>query len=883
MAEAHPVAFQWVIEAKKRGAKVIHIDPRFTRTSANADRHIPLRSGSDVILLGAVINHVLTHDLWFEEYVRTFTNISTIVTEDYVDSEDGDGVFSGFDPETGQYDMKTWAYEGSEEDLNRGLPQRDETLQHPRCVYQILKRHYARYTPEMVEEYCGIERADFDYLVEQIVRNSGRERTTVFAYALGWTQQQGGSQMIRTSAVLQLLMGNVGRPGSGIMAMRGHANIQGGTDLPTLFHILPGYLPMPKVGQDDLASYARAVGRKEQKGFWANAETYTVNLLKAWWGDHATAENDYCFDYLPRLTGAHSTYQTLERMLDHAIDGYFILGQNPVVGSANGRLQRRGMSNLKWLVVRDYYMIESATWWKDGPEVESGELRSEDIGTEVFFMPAANHMEKSGSFTQTQRMLQWRDQGATPPDDAISELQFIHELGQRIREKLKDSTDPRDRPLLDLTWDYPLDEHGEPDAEAVLMEINGRYLTGEKAGEPLPGFVDMKGDGSTSGGCWIYSGVFKDGVNQARRRKPGAEQGLAALEWGWAWPMNRRILYNRASADAQGRPWSERKKHVWWDEEQGKWVGNDVPDFPVAKRPDDPGDPTKGGAAALSGTDAFIMQPDGRAWLFAPSGLVDGPLPTHYEGPESRVPNPLYPQQHTPTGLHPERGKDNLNAPGTNPGGDVYPYVFTTYRLTEHHTAGGMSRFVPYLSELQPELYCEISPELAGELGLEPNGWMTIITARSAIEAKVMITERMTPLRIGDTVIHTVGLPYHWARGNQAVVSGDAVNDLIGMNLDANTQIQNSKNNQCAIIAGRRPRGEALAALVREYQLKAGIVTEDGGIREYTPQMTHNAEEIEHAADIPEGVAASAYAEGGAAQGTVTDAPSNNSQKGEDR
>lgn len=875
MAEAHPVAFQWVMEAKKKGAKVIHIDPRFTRTSANADRHIPIRSGSDVILLGAVIKHILDNDLWFEEYVRTFTNISTIITDEYVDAEDADGLFSGFDPETGQYDMSTWEYQG---DHDRGLPDRDETLQHPNCVYQILRRHYSRYTPELVEEYCGIERADFDYLVKAIVENSGRERTTVFAYALGWTQQQGGSQMIRTSAVLQLLMGNVGRPGSGIMAMRGHANIQGGTDLPTLFHILPGYLPMAKVGQDELAPYARAVGRKEQKGFWANAETYTINLLKAWWGDKATAENDYCFDYLPRLTGAHSTYQTLERMLEGKLDGYFILGQNPVVGSANGRLQRQGMSNTKWVVVRDYYEIESATWWKDGPEVESGEVTPEEIGTEVFFLPCANHMEKSGSFTQTQRMVQWRDQGAMPPGDARSELEFIYDLGLRLREKLKDSTDERDRPLLDLTWGYPVDEHGEPDAEEVLKEINGRYLTGEKAGQLLPAFVEMKDDGSTMGGCWLYAGVFKDGVNQSKRRTSRTEQGPVAPDWGWAWPANRRILYNRASADAQGRPWSERKKHVWWDEEQGKWVGNDVPDFPVTKRPDDPGDPSKGGAAALAGTDAFIMQSDGRGWLFTPSGLADGPLPTHYEGPESRVTNPLYPSQHTPTGIHPEHGSENLNAPGTNPGGDVYPYAFTTYRITEHHTAGGMSRFLPYLSELQPELYGEVSPELAKELGLEPYGWMTIITARSAIEARVLVTERMTPLRIGDKLIHTVGLPYHWARGKQAVVSGDAVNDLIGMNLDANTQIQNSKNNQCAIRPGRRPHGEALRALVREYQERAGIVTDAGGIREYTPQMTHNAEDIEWAADVPSGTPASAYAEGGSAQGAVTDPSGGDSQ-----
>ena len=562
MAEAHPVGFQWVMEAKKRGAKVIHVDPRFTRTSANADKHIPIRSGTDIVLLGGVIRYVLENDLWFEEYVKTFTNASTIIREDFEDTEDLDGLFSGYDPETGTYDNQSWAYQGEKDMLQRGLPDRDETLQHPRTVFQILKRHYARYTPEMVQAACGISQEDFEYLAKAVTENSGRERTTCFAYALGWTQHQGGPQMIRTSAVLQLLLGNMGRPGGGIMALRGHATIQGSTDIPTLYHILPGYLPMPKVGQDSFAEYARAIGKKEQKGFWANADIYAINLLKAWWGDNATAENEWAYHYLPKLTGAHGTYQTLMRMLEDGVDGYFLFGQNPAVGSANGRMQRQGLAHLKWMVVRDFYMIETATFWKDSAEIESGETRPEDIGTEVFFMPAANHTEKSGSFTQTQRMVQWRDKAVDAPGDAISELEFAYELGKRVREKLKNSTDERDRPILELTWDYPVDENGEPDAEAVLAEINGRHIAGEKAGEPLKSFGEMKDDGTTIGGCWIYTGVYADGINQARRRKPGKEQPQAALEWGWAWPANRRILYNRASADAQGKPWASAEARL---------------------------------------------------------------------------------------------------------------------------------------------------------------------------------------------------------------------------------------------------------------------------------------------------------------------------------
>ena len=827
MAEAHPVGFQWVMEAKKRGAKVIHIDPRFTRTSANADRHIAIRAGTDIVLLGAVIRHVLENELYFKEYVQAYTNASTIIAEDYADTEDLDGLFSGYDPETGTYDNSSWSYDGPQDRLDRGLPERDETMQHPRSVLQILRRHYARYTPELVEATCGISREEFEYLADAVAENSGRDRTTVFAYALGWTQHQGGPQMIRTASVLQLLMGNIGRPGGGVMALRGHATIQGSTDIPTLYHILPGYLPMPKVGQDDFHEFTRAIGKKEQKGFWADADIYTINLLKAWWGEHATAENDWAYHYLPRLTGAHGTYQTVMRMLEGGVDGYFLFGQNPAVGSANGRLQRLGLTHLKWMVVRDFYMIESATFWKDGPEIESGELTPEQIGTEMFFLPAANHTEKAGSFTQTQRMVQWRDQAVEPPDDARSDLEFMYELGRRIREKLRGSTDPRDRPILDLTWDYPVNERGEPDAEAVLAEINGRHLTGERAGRPLNAFAEMKDDGSTSGGCWIYTGVYADGINQARRRRPGSEQGEIAPDWGWAWPANRRILYNRASADARGRPWSERKKLVWWDEETGRWTGEDVPDFPVTKRPDDPGDPSQGGAAALAGTDAFTMQSDGRGWLFAPTGLVDGPLPTHYESPESTIRNPLYEQQSNPTRVT-FRDEDNLSSAGAmGTGGEVYPYVFTTYRITEHHTAGGMSRFLPYLSELQPEMYCEVSPELAEEVGLEPYGWATIISARNAIEAKVLITERMTPLRIGERTIHQIGLPFHWGRGEEALIQGDGANDLIGMNLDANTQIQNSKNNSCTLIPGRRPQGAGRRELVLAYRRRAGLIASE--------------------------------------------------------
>ncbi len=855
MAECHPVGFQWVEEARARGAKVIHVDPRFTRTSAVCDKHVPIRAGSDVVLLGALINHVLTHDLWFEEYVLAYTNAATLIDADYRDAEDLGGLFSGFDPETGQYDPSTWAYagqtDGSHEHgasasaraagdthgsggppLEHARVQRDDTLQHPRTVFQILKRQYARYTPVMVRVSCGVSGKDFDYLARAVTENSGRERTTCFAYAVGWTQHTLGAQFIRTATILQLLLGNVGRPGGGIMALRGHASIQGSTDIPTLFNLLPGYLPMPKAGtHDSFRAYVDAIGSKKQKGFWANADAYAVSLLKAWWGDAAREDNDWAYDYLPRLTGPHGTYQTVTAMLADEVDGYFLLGQNPAIGSANGRMQRLGMSHLKWLVVRDLNMIESATWWKDGPEIASGELRAEDIETEVFFMPAACHVEKAGSFTQTQRLLQWRHQAVSPPGDCQSELQFFVELGHRIRARLAGSTDERDRPLLDLTWDYPTDEHGDPDAEAVLAEINGCHVRGPDAGESLSTYTELRADGSTAAGCWIYTGVHADGVNQAARRVPGGGPSPSQSEWGWAWPADRRILYNRASADPAGKPWSERKRYIWWDEQQARWVGDDVPDFVLDRAPGSRPDPDLGGPDALAGDDPFVMQSDGKGWLFAPSGMVDGPLPTHYEPQESPVANPLYPQQQSPTRIMFAR-KDNLSAPSAGtPGANVYPYVFTTYRLTEHHTAGGMSRWLPYLSELQPEMFCEVSPELAAERGLEPYGWATIVSPRAAIEARVLITERMIPLVIGGHTVHQIGLPYHWGVGSDAVVSGDAANDLLGVTLDPNVHIQESKAGSCDIRAGRRPHGEQLLLLVADYQSRAGATVETNNTR----------------------------------------------------
>src|SRR5215472_638505 len=803
MAECHPVAFQWVIEAKARGATVIHVDPRFTRTSAHADVYAPTRAGGDIVFLGALINHVLTGGHEFREYVTAYTNAADLLPEDFVDAEDGDGLFSGFDPKTRTYDNATWQPTG----------ERDLSLEHPRCVFQVLKRHFSRYTPALVDEVCGIPPAEFGRIAATLVACSGREKTTAWVYAVGWTQHSTGVQHIRTASILQMLLGNMGRPGGGIMALRGHANIQGATDVPTLFHLLGGYLPMPSAGE----SVETYLARMPDTGWWGNKRAFLVSMMKSWFGDTATADNDFRFGYLPRVTGDHGTYRTTLDMIDGAVKGYFLLGENPAVGSAGGRLQRLALASLEWLVVKDLTMIESASFWRDGPEIESGELVTERVPTEVFFLPAAAHVEKDGSFTNTQRLLQWHAKALDPPDDARSDLSFIYHLGKLIRAKLAGSDAPADRPVLDLRWDYPEEgERAEPCAEAVLAELNGFAADGS----PISSFVQLAADGSTSCGSWIHAGVFAGGVNQAARRKPWPEQSWVAPEWGWAWPANRRILYNRASADPEGRPWSKAKEYVWWDEQAGEWTGHDVPDFEKTKAPTFVPAPGAKAQAALGGADPFILQADGKAALFVPKGLADGPLPAHFEAAESPVRNRVYGQDASPT---------SIGYTGRRPTHDqlaghaaTFPYVVTTYRLTEHHTAGSMSRTLGRLAELQPELFCEVSPALAAERGLENGGWATIVTARAAIEARVLVTRRVRPLRIpGEGVIHQVGLPYHW--GSEGLVTGDAVNDLLPVLLDPNVYIQESKVATCDIQPGRRPRGRGRIELVRSYRRRAGL------------------------------------------------------------
>jgi len=819
MAEAHPVGFQWVMEAKEAGATLIHVDPRFSRTSAHADTFVPIRVGTDIAFIGGLINHVLTTGGYFEEFVRAYTNATYLVSPDIGLPDDLEGLFSGWDPDLGEYDTSSWQYQAADPThpvghvrpqprghghAQDGVPHSahgavltDPTMTDPHCVLQLLKRHYARYTPEMVAEVCGVPVDQFRRVAEEFTSASGRDRTAYICYSVGLTMHTKGVQNIRALGVLQLLLGNVGRPGAGILAVRGHANVQGATDLPVLFDLLPGYLARPNVTDVDRAMYLDRV--RPATGWWSEYDAYLVSMLKAWFGEHATAENDFGFDLLPRITGDHSFMTQIAAMADGAIRGYVVVGENPVVSSVHGSLQREAFRRLDWLVVRDLTMIDTAEFWRSGSEYRNGEIDPADVATEVFLLPAAAHVEKEGSFTNTGRVLQWRDKAVEPRGDCRSDLWFADQLMLRLRDRYRASTDPKDRPILAARWDYPHDEHGDPSAEAVLAEINGT----DAAGRPLATFADLRADGSTASGSWIHAGVYAGGENRAARRVPESQQSWVAPDWGWAWPANRRNMYNRASADLDGRPWSERKAYVWWDEDAGHWTGHDVPDFIVDRPPDFRPEPGATGIDAIAGDDPFFLHPDGKGWLWSASALRDGPLPTHYEPIEGVAPNALYRQQSNPERIEWVRDDNPYHWAYDDP---RYPYVVTTYRLTETFGSGSMAnRNLPWLGELQPEAFCEVSPQLAELKGLTNGGWAVLSTARAEIELKVLVTRRLTPLTVtGGRTIHQIGVPYQW--GPVGLLGGESVNALFKFSGDPNTAIEECKAITADIRAGRLDR-----------------------------------------------------------------------------
>jgi formate dehydrogenase major subunit len=843
MAEAQPVGFRWPMKAKEKGATLIHVDPRFTRMSAVCDVYVGIRSGSDIAFIGALVNYVLTNDRWFHEYVEAYTNASTIIEEGFQDTENLEGLFSGFDPQDDSYDARQghWGYEKSEDGTeftpqakyakgrcglhghgmdgnaephtspckDKTAVERDPTMQHPRCVMQILRRHFARYTPEVVSQVCGCKPEEFLRVAELLCANSGRERTTCIAYALGWTQHTTGVQIIRTAGILQLLLGNMGRPGGGIMALRGHSTIQGATDVSTLYDTLPGYLPQPAAydrTHETLSSYIDHEGMPT--GYWANFSKFIVSLLKAWYGDAATKENDFGFSWLPRVDADYSMLAYFDRMAKGEIKGYFLTGMNPAGGGPNAGLHRAGLRNLDWLVVLDWFETESAVFWKDDPNAPP----PAEIKTEVFLIPVASAPEKEGSLTNTQRLLQWHNKAIDPSGDCRSDAWFLYNLGKRLKQLYSGSTDPKDQSLLNLTWDYDFDEQprlpdgtlsrieGEPDLEKVLMEMNGHRLDEIDLSTERPrlvsGYSELKDDGTTACGCWVYSGVFPEpGRNRANERK--ITDDASQPEWGFAWPNNVRILYNRASADPEGRPWSERKKLVWWDSEKRSWDGLDKPDFELNKPPDYQPPPGSTGMAAIAGTQPFITKADGLGWLYSP-GVKDGPLPTHYEPVESPVGNLLYPRHNcNPTVRFFEGPLNHIAHTPTS----EYPVVATTFRLTEHYLSGPMSRFNSWLNELQPEMFAELSYELAAERGIVHGGWMRIQTARGQIEARAMVTRRLRPFLIEGHVVHQIGLPFHWAFAGE-IVGGNA-NDLTAIVADPNVSMHECKAFACQVHAGR--------------------------------------------------------------------------------
>jgi len=885
MAECHPVAFRWPLRARLNGAKLIHVDPRFTRTSANCDVHAPIRAGSDIAFLGGLINYVLASDRWgrdpfFQSFVSTYTNASTIVSPEYRDTEDLDGVFSGlmthaedtdwpYSGLVGDYDPATWQYAGTavqtageqtaytaragETKQHQGpqaatpkrgtapgipmdagttaspakwdllvhallkpTPRTDPSMQDPHCVLQILKRHFARYTPELVEQVTGCPRTKFLHVAETILQNSGADRTTSFAYAVAWTQHTDGVQMISCCALLQLLLGNMGRPGGGIMALRGHAAIQGSTDVPTLYHSIHGYMSAPSAlkKHDTLHDYIAT--ETVPTGYWANLPKFMVSYLKSMYGDAARPENDWGYAWHPKIFGDFSHMAVMAAMAEGKVKGMLCVGQNPAT-SLNGSAQRAAMRKLDWLVVKDNWLTETAMHWKNAPEIEDSTVKVEDIKTEVFFFPATQIGEYEGSYTNTQRMLQWHFKAVDPPGDCRTDTWFYYQLGRRIKAKYANSTLPRDEGWKNLVWDYEPDftsgeapnATGEADARKLLREING-FQTADPT-QQLSGFGELKDDGSTTCASWIYCGVFPAwSRNLSARREPDPPGTPGAeLNWGWAWPANRRVLYNRASADPAGKPWSERKRWVWWDpavqnppdpttgkaQPQGRWVGYDVPDFALTKPPTARAKPDGIGLDAHSGAEPFIMKPDGKGWLFVPSGLVDGPLPVHYEPAESPVHNLIYKQQSSPMFKWWARGKSYNQIASV--GDPRYPCVITTYRLTEHYLSGAMSRWLPHLAELQPELFIEIGRDLAQERGIANLDFVTITSPRHTIRARALVTNRIGAMTIGGKKVHHVGMPWHW--GWQGLSVGAVTNDLTAWIGDPNVSIHEGKAFVCNV------------------------------------------------------------------------------------
>ena len=775
-AEDHPIAMNWLRRTKEHGAYILHVDPRFNRTSSIADVFAKLRSGTDIAFVGGMINYALEHNRIHEEYVREYTNASWIVGDDY---DFSDGLFAGYDPKTRSYDRSKWAFALD----GKGQPRRDPTLKNSRCVFQLLKQHFSRYDAESVCRITGTPEENYLKVCDIYTSTFAPDRAGTWLYAMGTAQHSHGTQNIRSYAILQLLLGNIGIAGGGVNAMRGESNVQGSTDQGLNFDGLPGYLRLPVEADSDLKSYLSRVtptsmDPSSSANWLQNTPKYVVSLLKAWWGEHATTENDFAFDYLPKLgrgfEGRGYSYLALmHAMLAGEVKGLFCFGQNPAVGGANARLIRAGLDKLQWLVVADLFEHETANFWKR-PGADPSR-----IPTEVFVLPACSGVEKEGSIVNSGRWVQWRYRAVKPIADCRPDLDIVDGLVKTLKRAYdKDGVFPE--PIRHLTWDYG--DHPEP--VRVTREMNGRYVADVTdkdgktfaAGKQVAGFAQLRDDGSTMSGNWIYCGSFtEDGNLAARRDMADAPNGIGLFpKWAWVWPMNRRILYNRASVNRKGEPFNPRKWVIRWNAQTKAWEG-DVPD----------------GAMPPGEMNPFIMNASGVGHLYSPD-LADGPFPEHYEPVESPVKNPFSKIQSSPCAeVWQSTEFDRYGTP------ENFPIIATTYRVSEHWQTGAMSRNMPWLVGLVPSAFVELGKDLARRQGINTGDRVIVSSARGSIEVYALVTERFQPFFVEGRMVDEIGIPWHW--GWAGIVTGDVANDLTASVGDPNSKIPETKVFLCNI------------------------------------------------------------------------------------
>ena len=778
-AENHPVGFRFVMEARRnRNAKLVSVDPRFNRTAAVADRFVQIRAGTDIAFLGGLINHVLTHNRYHDEYVRLFTNAPFLVSEQYAFDEKR-GVFSGWDDEKKAYtDKSSWNYELDAQ----GFAKVDPTLAHPRTVFQVMKRFYSRYTPETVSNICGCNADDFVKTADLITSTHTPDRVGTIMYALGWTHHSHSVQLIHAAAMLQLLLGNIGRPGGGLNALRGHANIQGGTDCGMAYHNLPGYIAMPKADHESLPLFIGAVTpkalRPNSMNFWTNTDRFVVSQLKAYYGGAATQDNEFGYPMHPRLPqSAPGVYENwswayiFDHMYRGDMEGFFSFGMNPVSNGPHSRKAIAALAKLKWMVVAENFEQETASFWR--PEIlDLIDLKPEDVKTEVFLLPAANFAEKDGSFVNSARWIQWKWKAVDPPGDARPDQEIVARIFLKVRELYEQEGGAYPDPIRNLNWWYS--NPVQPSLDEVCKEINGWALQDirdpagavtMRAGQQLARFLDARADGSTLSGNWLYIGTYTDAGNLTQRRSQSDPSGLGRYQdWTVSWPANRRILYNRCSADAQGRPWDPSRVGIAWNGQ--RWTG-DTPDYTVDSAPD-------------AGLGAFIMLPEGVARLFVPGQFVEGPWSEHYEPMESPIDNPLHPTQSSNPAVR--QFMTNYDVLGT---AKEFPIVCTTYRLTEHFHYWTKNN--PYTVQLQPEFFIEMSEELAREKSIASGDRVRVRSARGEIEGLARVTKRMKPMQVDGRTVHQIGFPIHWGFTGSAGHAGPLANLLTPSAMDPNT------------------------------------------------------------------------------------------------